>query len=127
MPDFYYLRSILIRSNQAKNEITILITVIRNAFLRLTKLLWTRCEITIKTKFCSYIGAFRTVLLYNYDTWPIRAENIKKLLKFYRTHFTSSSNKWNLIQLHLFSLKLPALILPLQIVARHKSTHFLTC
>ncbi|VDN54608.1 unnamed protein product [Dracunculus medinensis] len=50
VPDFKYLGSTLIPNGQAKDDITTRITAARNAFFLLTKPLWSRREITIKTK-----------------------------------------------------------------------------
>ncbi|VDN57356.1 unnamed protein product [Dracunculus medinensis] len=50
VPDFKYLGSTLIPNGEAKDNITAQIMAARNAFFRLTKPLWNRREITIKTK-----------------------------------------------------------------------------
>ncbi|VDN52847.1 unnamed protein product [Dracunculus medinensis] len=69
VPDF--LGSTLIPNGQAKDDITTRITEARNAFFRLTKPLWNRREITIKTKVCIYIAVIRSILLYGSETWPM--------------------------------------------------------
>ncbi|VDN54446.1 unnamed protein product [Dracunculus medinensis] len=59
--DFKYLGSTLIPNGQAKNDISTRIsriTVARNAFFRLTKSLWSRREITIKTKVRDLYGRY---------------------------------------------------------------------
>ncbi|VDN54058.1 unnamed protein product [Dracunculus medinensis] len=63
VPGFKYLGSTLIANGQAK-DITTRITAARNAFFQLTKPLWSRREITIKTKVRIYIAVIRSILLY---------------------------------------------------------------
>ncbi|VDN53920.1 unnamed protein product [Dracunculus medinensis] len=81
VPDFKYLGSTLTANGQVK-DITTRITAARNAFFQLTKSLWSRREITIKTKARIYIAVIRSILLYGSETWPMRVEDIKKLSAF---------------------------------------------
>ncbi|VDN56297.1 unnamed protein product [Dracunculus medinensis] len=69
-------------NGQAKDDITTRITAARNAFFRLTKPLWNRREIIIKTKIRIYNAVIRSILLYGSETWPMRVEDIKKLSAF---------------------------------------------
>ncbi|VDN51048.1 unnamed protein product [Dracunculus medinensis] len=81
MLDFKYLGSTVIPNGQAKDEIVTRITAARILFFRLMKPLWNRREI-IKTKIRVHIAAVRSILLYGCETWPVRVEDIKKLLAF---------------------------------------------
>ncbi|VDN53016.1 unnamed protein product [Dracunculus medinensis] len=77
VPDFKYVGSPLISNARAKDDITTRITAARNAFFRLTKLLWNRREITIKTKVCIYIAVICSILQYGSESWPMRVEDVK--------------------------------------------------
>ena len=44
--------------------------------------LWKRSEISLKTKLRVFQAAIRPVLIYGCETWPVRAEDIRKLESF---------------------------------------------
>ncbi len=51
-------------------------------FNRLQTALWSRREILRKTKGPVYTAVVRTILLYGYETWPLRVEDRKRLEVF---------------------------------------------
>lgn len=62
--------------DRQKDDITTRITAAINVFFRLTKPLWSGCEITIKIEDRIYIAVIRSILLYS-------SENGRKVLKSY--------------------------------------------
>ncbi len=54
----------------------------RTAFARLKSVLWSRPEISLKTKGCIYEALIRIILLYGCETWPVRAEDLRRLEVF---------------------------------------------
>ncbi|VDO85146.1 unnamed protein product [Schistosoma margrebowiei] len=63
------------------DEISARIQKARLAFANLRHL-WRRRDICLSTKERVYCSAVRFVLLYGSETWPIRVENIRRLLVF---------------------------------------------
>ncbi len=60
------------RTGQAKDEISGRIGLARSAFARLKSALWSRREISLKTKGRIYEALIRTILLYGCETGPVR-------------------------------------------------------
>jgi hypothetical protein len=79
---FRYLGSTLLPNGQALEEIKLRIDRARAAFLQLKNALWRRREISLKTKARIFQSAIRPVLLYGCETWPLRAEDIRRLETF---------------------------------------------
>ena len=79
---FKYLGSVILPNGQGKEEVLIRIDNARSAFLQLKSVLWSRAEISLKTKVRIYETAIRPILLYGSETWPVRVEDIRKLETF---------------------------------------------
>nr|CAH8840565.1 unnamed protein product [Trichobilharzia regenti] len=79
VPSFRYLGSIMLPNGQAKNEVNARISNARNAFLQLRSVLWSKREISLRTKIRVYQASIRPVLLYGCETWPLRAEDLRRL------------------------------------------------
>jgi hypothetical protein len=71
----------MLPNGQAKEEIQRRIDSARNAFVQL-KVLWRRTEVSLRTKIRVFNAAVRPVLIYACETWPLRAEDIRKLEVF---------------------------------------------
>ncbi len=69
---FKYLGSSFTATGQAEDEFSGRIGRARSAFTRLKATLWSRREISLKTKGRSYEALVRTILLYGCETWPCR-------------------------------------------------------
>ena len=54
----------------------------RRVFLQLYSTLWKRSEISLKTKLRIFQASIRPVLIYGCETWPVRAEDVRKLESF---------------------------------------------
>ncbi len=65
---FKYLGSSFTATDQAKDEISGRIGLVRSAFTRLKTTLWSRREIPLKTK-----GR-----IYGFETWPFREEDLRR-------------------------------------------------
>jgi hypothetical protein len=76
---FKYLGSTITPNGQAKNEIQLRVDVARRAFLQLRRVLWTRSEISLRTKVRVYRAAIRPVLCYGCETWPLRVQDLRRL------------------------------------------------
>ncbi len=79
---FRYLGSSFTATGQAKDEISGRIGLARSAFARLKSALWSRREISLKTKGRIYEALIRTILLYGCETWPVRVEDLRRLEVF---------------------------------------------
>ena len=79
---FQYLGSEILPNGQAKDEIKVRIDKARKAFMQLYTNLWKRNEISLKTKLRVFQASVRPVLIYGCETWPVRAEDIRKLESF---------------------------------------------
>ncbi len=55
----------------------------RMVFNRLHTALWSRRDISHKTKSQFYTAVVRTILLYGWETWPLQVEDRKRLEVFY--------------------------------------------
>ena len=82
MNTFRYLGSVLLPTGQAKDEIPSRIQAARVAFSRLRRVLFSRREISLRTKLRVYRAAIRPVLMYGCETWPVRVEDVRKLEVF---------------------------------------------
>jgi hypothetical protein len=79
---FKYLGSIILPNGQAKNEINHRIDCARLTFIQLSRVLWRRTDISVRTKMRVFNASVRPVLLYGCETWPLRAEDTRKLEVF---------------------------------------------
>ncbi len=79
---FKYLASSFTATGQAKDEISVRIGLARSAFTRLKSTLWSRREISFKTKGRIYEALVRTVFLYGCETWPVRVKDLRRLEVF---------------------------------------------
>jgi hypothetical protein len=79
---FKYLGSTILPNGQCRDEITARIDAARKAFFLLRKPLWSRREISLKTKIKVYQATVRTILLYGCETWPLKAEDEQRLMVF---------------------------------------------
>jgi len=79
---FNYLGSSILPDGGAIDEIDTRINKARGAFIQLSKALWKRNEISIRTKTRIYQAAIRSVLLYGCESWPVRASDMCKLEVF---------------------------------------------
>ncbi len=69
---FKYLGSMFVANGQGTEEIMSRINLARSAFYRLQSCLWSRREISLRTKGRVYQAVVRSILLYGSETWPIR-------------------------------------------------------
>ncbi len=72
---FKYFGASFTATGQAFGEIKARINVARAAFNRLQPSLWSRLEISHRTKGCIYESVVTTILLYDCETWPLRIED----------------------------------------------------
>ncbi len=59
-------------NGQGTEEIRSRINLARSAFYRLQSCLWSRREISLRTKGKVYQAVARSILLYGCETWPVR-------------------------------------------------------
>ncbi|CAH8430565.1 unnamed protein product [Schistosoma mattheei] len=78
---FTYLGSLISPCGLVCDEISARIQKARLAFANLRHL-WRRRDIRLSTKGRVYCAAVRSVLLYGSETWPVRVEDIRRLLVF---------------------------------------------
>ncbi|VDO78741.1 unnamed protein product [Schistosoma margrebowiei] len=78
---FTYLGSLISPCGLVCDEISARIQKARPAFTNLHHL-WRRRDICLSTKGRVYCAAVRSVLLYGSETWPVRVEDIRRLLVF---------------------------------------------
>ncbi|TNN20225.1 endonuclease-reverse transcriptase, partial [Schistosoma japonicum] len=78
---FTYLGSLISADGLVTDEISARIQKARLAFAKLRHL-WRRRDIRLLTKGRVYRAAVRSVLLYGSETWPLRVEDIRRLLVF---------------------------------------------
>ncbi len=79
---FKYLGASFPATGQAVQEIESRINSAWMAFNRLRTPLWSRREISRKTKSRVYTAVVRTILVYDCETWPLRVEDRKRLEVF---------------------------------------------
>ena len=77
--EFKYLGSIITPDGGAERDISARIAKAWGVFTSLKKALWTRREISTKTKVRIYGATVRAVLLYACETWPIKTEDARTL------------------------------------------------
>ncbi|VDO96297.1 unnamed protein product [Schistosoma margrebowiei] len=78
---FTYLGSLISPWGLVCNKISARIQKARPAFTNLRHL-WRRRDIRLSTKGCVYCAAVRPLLHYGSETWPVRVEDIRRLLVF---------------------------------------------
>ncbi len=71
-----------IASDQGTEEIRSRINLARSAFSRLQPCLWSRREMSLRTKGRVYQAVVRSILLYGCETWPIRVSDERMLEVF---------------------------------------------
>ncbi len=77
-----HLNGVLLATGQAKDENSGRIDLASSAFTRLKSALWSRREISLKTKGRIHEALMRTIVLYGCETWPVRAEDLRRLEVF---------------------------------------------
>ncbi|KER28391.1 hypothetical protein T265_04774 [Opisthorchis viverrini] len=90
---FVYLGSCISPGGLAKDDISIRIGKARAAFANLRHL-WRRRDISFSVKGRVYNAAVRSVLLYGSETWPLRAEDVKRLSVFDHRCLRSIARIW---------------------------------
>ncbi|VDP23685.1 unnamed protein product [Schistosoma margrebowiei] len=78
---FTYLGSLISPCGLVCDEISARIQKARLAFANSSHL-WRRRDIRLSTKGRVYCAAVRSILLYGSETWPVRVEDIRRLLVF---------------------------------------------
>ncbi len=79
---FKYLGSVFVTSGQGTEEVRSRINLPRSAFSRLQPCLWSRREMSLRTKGRVYQAVVRSILLYGCETWPIRVADERMLEVF---------------------------------------------
>jgi hypothetical protein len=90
---FTYLGSCICPGGAVKDEIASRIGRARAAFANLRHL-WRRRDISLSVKGRVYNAAVRSVLLYGSETWPLRAEDVRKLAVFDHRCLRSIARVW---------------------------------
>ncbi len=79
---FKYLGSMFVANGQGTEEIRSRINLARSAVSRLQSLLWSRREISLRTKGRVYQAVVRSILLYGCETWWVRVADQRMLEVF---------------------------------------------
>jgi len=79
---FRYLGSEISVPADASAEVSLRISRAQAAFSMLSRCLWSRSDISVKTKCHVFTAAVRSVLLYGCETWPLRSCDVKRLSVF---------------------------------------------
>ncbi len=79
---FEYLSSMFVANGQGTEEIRSRINLARSAFSRLQCCLWSRREISLRTKGSVNQAVVRSILLYGCETWPVRVADERMLEVF---------------------------------------------
>ncbi len=79
---FKYLGSMFVANGQGTGEIKSRINFARSAFSRLQSCLWSRREISLRTKGRVYQAVVRSIFLYGCETWPVRVADERMLEVF---------------------------------------------
>ncbi len=79
---FKYLGSMFVANGQDTEEIKSRINLDRSAFSRLQSCLWSRREMSLRTKGRVYQAEVRSILLYGCETWPVRVADERMLEVF---------------------------------------------
>ena len=82
VPSFKYLGSEIAPDGSAKNEISRRINLASSAFGRLSRVLWNKRPISIRTKVRIYLAMVRTILLYCGETWAVTKADCQRLDTF---------------------------------------------
>ncbi len=82
MGKFKYLGSMFVANGQGTEEIRSRINLAHSAFSRLQSCLWSRREISLRTKGRVYQAVVRSILLYGCETWPVRVADERMLEVF---------------------------------------------
>jgi len=90
---FIYLGSCISAGGLAGNEISLRIGKARAAFLQLRHL-WHRRDVSLSVKGRVYSAAVRPILLYGSETWPLRADDVRKLSAFDHRCLRSIARVW---------------------------------
>ncbi len=69
---FKHLGSMFVANGQGTEEIRSSINLARPAFSRLQSCLWSRREISLRTKGRVYQAVVRSILLYGCEPWPVQ-------------------------------------------------------
>ncbi len=72
-----------VANGQGTEEIRSRINLARSAFSRLQSCLWSRREISLRTRGRVYQAVVRSILLYGCETWPVRVADERMLKGFY--------------------------------------------
>ena len=78
---FVYLGSCITAGGNVEDKISLRIQKARLAFANLRNL-WRRYDVSLSLKGRVYNTSVRAMLLYGYETWPLRAEDVRKLFVF---------------------------------------------
>ncbi len=70
-----------VANSQGIEEIRSRINFARSAFPRLQSCLWSRREISLRTKGRVYQAVVRSILIYGCETWPVRVADERMLEK----------------------------------------------
>jgi len=79
---FKYLGASFLPTGQVVDEIKTRINKARTVFVQLSKVVFRRREISLRTKVRVYQASVRAVLLYGCETWQVRAEDLQKISVF---------------------------------------------
>ena len=90
---YIYLGSCISAGGLAGNEVSLRIMKARVAFSNLQHL-WRRRDVSLSVKGRVYNAAVRSVLLYGSETWPLRAEDIRRLSVFDHRCLRSIARIW---------------------------------
>ena len=85
--------SIISKGGSVKTEITSRIGKARAAFANLRHL-WRRPDVSLSIKGRVYNAAVRSTLLYGSETWPLKAEDVKRLSVFDHRCLRSIARVW---------------------------------
>ena len=93
MDKFTYLGSCITPDGSIAEELSSRIQKARLAFSNLHHL-WRRNDIKLSTKGRVYSAAVRSVLLYGSETWPLKAEDVRRLSVFDHRCLRSIGKIW---------------------------------
>ncbi len=79
---FKCLGSVVVANGQGTEEIRSKINLARSAFSRQQSCLWSRREMSLRTKGRVYQAVMRSILLYSCETWPVRVADERMLEVF---------------------------------------------
>ncbi len=76
---FKYLGSMFVANDQDTEEIRSRVNLARSTFSRLQSYLWSRREISLRTKGRVYRAVMRLILVCDCETWPVRVVDERML------------------------------------------------